>query len=58
MPDQNTLGYATAIAGGLGLGLLVGSEHHGTSATLLGAACVLIAIAGFVRSHLNQRRTG
>jgi hypothetical protein len=56
MPDEEIIGYATAIAGGLGLGLLVGSEHHGTSATLLGGACVLIAIAGIARSHLKKRR--
>ena len=51
MPDQETIGYATAIAGGLGLGLLVGSEYHGSSATILGAALVLVAIAGLVRLH-------
>ena len=56
MPDEEITGFATAIAGGLGLGLLVGSEYHGTSATLLGAACVLIAIACLTRSHIRKRR--
>jgi len=56
MPDQDIIGYATAIAGGLGLGLLMGSEHHGASATILGAALVLVAIASLARYHLIQRR--
>jgi len=45
MTNQEKIGYATAIAGGIGLGLLLGSECPGTYATLLGAALTLIAIA-------------
>jgi hypothetical protein len=39
------MGYAAAVAGGAGLGLLLGSEFPGTPTTLLGAALALIAIA-------------
>jgi hypothetical protein len=38
-------GYAAAVAGGAGPGLLPGSEFPGTPTTLLGAALSLIAIA-------------
>ena len=38
------IGYATAVVGGIGLGLLLGSEFAGTGATLLGAALIIVAI--------------
>lgn len=38
------IGYATAVVGGIGLGLLIGSEFAGTYTTLLGAALTIIAI--------------
>jgi hypothetical protein len=45
MAGQERIGYAAAVAGGVGLGLLLGSEFPGTNTTLLGAAVTLIAIA-------------
>lgn len=48
MTNQEKIGYATAIGGGIGLGLLLGSECSGTYATLLGAALTLIAIVSIV----------
>lgn len=38
------IGYATAVVGGIGLGLLLGSEFPGTGATLLGAALIIVAV--------------
>ncbi len=45
MTQDEKIGYAVAVAGGIGLGLLLGSEFPGTFTTLLGAALALIAIA-------------
>jgi hypothetical protein len=42
---EGNIGYATAVLGGIGLGLLLGSEFAGTYTTLLGAALTIIAIA-------------
>ncbi|MBN1195738.1 MAG: hypothetical protein JXA08_10455 [Methanomicrobiaceae archaeon] len=44
MAHHEKIGYATAIAGGIGLGLLLGSEFPGTFATLLGAALTILTI--------------
>ncbi len=46
--NQEKTGYATAITGGIGLGLLPGSEYAGTFVTLLGAALSLIAIVTII----------
>ncbi len=54
MAGQEHIGYAAAVAGGAGLGLLLGSEFPGTSTTLLGAALALIAIAAI--AMLSFRR--
>ncbi len=44
------------IIGGLGLGLLLGSEFTGTYVTLLGAGCVLISIISLiVFSYMNKK---
>lgn len=44
------------IIGGLGLGLLLGSEFAGTYMTLLGAGCVLISIISLVVfSYMNKK---
>ncbi|MDG6257952.1 MAG: hypothetical protein QCH35_10205 [Methanomicrobiaceae archaeon] len=45
MARQENIGYAAAVAGGAGVGLLLGSEFPGTATTLLGAALAIIAIA-------------
>ena len=54
MANLEKIGYATAIAGGIGLGLLLGSEFPGTYATLLGAALTLIAIVCIAISHFRK----
>ena len=46
--NQEKIGYATAITGGIGLGLLLGSEYAGKFVTLLGAALSLIAIVTII----------
>ncbi len=50
--DMNERGSLTGIAvgtlGGFGLGLLLGSEFHGTWATLLGASMVAIFLASMI----------
>lgn len=57
MPEKTYAGYATAIAGGTGLGLLLGSEFAGTYATLAGAALTLLAIGSMVlfQPHASQK---
>jgi hypothetical protein len=45
MARKTNLGYAIAVVGGIGLGLLLGSEFAGTYTTLLGAALTIIAVA-------------
>ncbi len=37
-------GLTVGILGGIGLGLLLGSEYHSSTITLIGAACVIIAL--------------
>ncbi|MDT8357286.1 MAG: hypothetical protein RQ758_02140, partial [Methanomicrobiaceae archaeon] len=51
-----TIGYTTAVVGGLGLGLLLGSEFAGTYTTLLGAALTIIAIGTI--AVLSSRKRG
>jgi uncharacterized membrane protein len=57
MANQEKIGYAIAIAGGIGLGLLLGSEFPGTTATLLGAALTLIAIVNIAFSQLRNLKS-
>lgn len=57
MAHKENIGYATAVAGGIGLGLLLGSEFPGTYATLLGAALTVIAIAGMVILSFRRSKT-
>lgn len=54
MADLEIKGYATAIAGGIGLGLLLGSEFPGMYTTLLGAALTLIVIVSIAISHIRK----
>ena len=57
MAHHEKIGYATAIAGGIGLGLLLGSEFPGTFATLLGAALTILAIVSIaVLSFYNPEK--
>jgi hypothetical protein len=57
MAHNEKIGYATAIAGGIGLGLLLGSEFPGTFATLLGAALTILAIVSIaVLSFYNPEK--
>ncbi|WP_319642971.1 hypothetical protein [Methanovulcanius yangii] len=58
MPEKRYRGYATAIAGGVGLGLLLGSEFPGTYATLAGAAITLLAIGSMVLFSSRAPQTG
>lgn len=46
MAHHERIGYGIAISGGVGLGLLLGSEYPGIYATFLGAALTAIAIVG------------
>lgn len=54
MANQNNIGYAIALAGGIGLGLLLGSEFPGTYMTLAGAAMALISIISLAISHFKK----
>jgi N-acetylmuramic acid 6-phosphate (MurNAc-6-P) etherase len=56
MAHQERIGYATAVAGATGLGLLLGSEYPGTYATLLGAALTFIAIVSIITLSFLKRR--
>ena len=49
------IGYATAVVGGIGLGLLLGSEFAGTYTTLLGAALTVIAV-GTIALRSSRKR--
>jgi hypothetical protein len=57
MADQEPIGDMAAVAGGIGLGLLLGSEYPGTPATLLGAALALGAIIIIAVSRFRSRKT-
>ena len=54
MAHQENIGYATAVAGGIGLGLLLGSEFPGTPATVLGAALAVIAIVMIAKRSFRK----
>jgi hypothetical protein len=49
-------GVAIGILGGIGLGLLLGSEFAGSYSTILGAALVIISLVSMgLFSYKNQR---
>jgi hypothetical protein len=54
MAKIDNIGYAIALAGGIGLGLLLGSEFPGTYTTLAGAALALAALTGLAISHFKK----
>ena len=54
---QEKIGYAVAAIGGIGLGLLLGSEFSGTYVTLSGASLVIICLVGLgVLSYQNKKK--
>jgi len=54
---QEKIGYAVAAIGGIGLGLLLGSEFSGTYVTLSGAGLVIISLVGLgILSYKNKKR--
>jgi hypothetical protein len=55
MVGRGNIGYAAAVAGGVGLGLLLGSEFPGTNTTLLGAALAIMAIG--IMAILTYRKS-
>jgi hypothetical protein len=57
MADRENMGYAAAVAGGMGLGLLLGSEYPGTYATLLGAVLALLALVSIAISRYRNQKT-
>lgn len=56
MAHQERIGYAIAVVGATGLGLLLGSEYPGTYTTLLGAALTFIAIVSIITLSFLKRR--
>ncbi|EMR73026.1 hypothetical protein MBGDN05_00780, partial [Thermoplasmatales archaeon SCGC AB-539-N05] len=54
---QEKIEYAVAVIGGIGLGLLLGSEFSGTYVTLSGAGLVIISLVGLgVLSYQNSKK--
>lgn len=56
MAHQERIGYAIAVVGATGLGLLLGSEYPGIYTTLLGAALTFIAIVSIITLSFLKRR--
>ena len=51
------ISIAIGVLGGIGLGLLLGSEYSGTYATLLGAGLVIISIVSLgVLSYREKKQ--
>jgi hypothetical protein len=48
MLNMNNTGLSLGILGGIGLGLLLGSEFSGQYITILGAIFVIISIFGII----------
>jgi hypothetical protein len=48
-------GLAIGIIGGIGLGLLLGSEYPGQYSTSLGAAAIVISLASMILLSLKKR---
>jgi hypothetical protein len=56
MPEQPTQAIIIAILGGLGLGLLLGSEYPTSSTTLLGAALILISLIAMGIAIFSEKK--
>ena len=51
-------GLGTGVIGGIGLGLLVGSEYSGSNITLLGAILVVISLISMgILSYKGEKKT-
>ena len=56
MNESDRLGQVLGIIGGIGLGLLLGSEFPGRYVTLLGAGLLVIFLLTMAGYHIGKRR--
>ena len=56
MKDIGNLGVAIGIIGGIGLGLICGSEFSGRYITLIGAGLILISIISMSVQSLRVKK--
>ena len=56
MNNIGNIGVAIGIIGGIGLGLLLGSEFSGSNITLIGAGLVLISIIAMIVQSLRVKK--
>lgn len=55
---MDKIGLSIGVIGGIGLGLMLGSEFSGTYVTLLGAGLVIISLIGIgVISYKNRKKS-
>jgi hypothetical protein len=58
MSKSEKTSLTVGIIGGIGLGLLLGSEYPGSYTTLLGAGLVIISLLGIgVLSYLHKKKS-
>jgi hypothetical protein len=55
MKSIDTIGLLIGIIGGLGLGLMLGSEFSGSNITLIGAGLVVISIISIIVQSLRNK---
>ncbi len=56
MSDIGKIGLTIGVVGGIGLGLLIGSEYPGRDITLIGAALSLISIVSLCVSSYKSKK--
>lgn len=55
---MDKIGLSIGVIGGIGLGLMLGSDFSGTYVTLLGAGLVIISLIGIgVISYKNKKKS-
>jgi len=58
MSDIGKIGLTIGVVGGIGLGLLIGSEYPGRDITLIGAAFSIISLVSLcVLSYKSKKST-